>query len=182
MRLGVLIFAFLLAAWSLGMGAHAQIKDQAVEESFFEFFNKTCMLNMPRLDKVRAAARLFDWKPITGDAALMLGPADPRSPFEGWAAPHDGRTVFVALSEGVLEGRKVVICTSTERRLDQEAFVKVIESSSAIRRAHDEVENMQRYRGWTGQINGEAVLIHLTTMAKDQISAGTLAVIAPAPR
>lgn len=37
--------------------AHAQARAGSIENAFFEFFNKTCILNMPRLDKVRAAAK-----------------------------------------------------------------------------------------------------------------------------
>lgn len=162
--------------------AIAQSPDPGVEESFFEFFRKTCLLNMPRLDKVKAAARLFNWPPVSGDAALLIAPSDPNAPFEGWSAPHDGRVLLVAVSEGILNGRKVVVCTAMERRLDQDVLVRVVEGEMTTKRSHDEVEHRQRYRGWVASLNGEQILLSLTTNAAGASTPATLAVIASAGR
>lgn len=176
---GALSFSTLCAGLTT---ASAQTKEASVENLFFEFFNSTCLLNMPQLDKVRATARLLDWKPITGDAAVMLAPSNPNAPFEGWAATYQGRNFFIGLSEGVLESKKVVICAATERKLDQEVLVSIIETNIKARIDNDEIENMQRYRGWVSAKDGESVLLHLTTSATDRLSSATLAVFARAPR
>ncbi|MDI1288092.1 MAG: hypothetical protein PSV46_27180 [Reyranella sp.] len=111
----------------------------------------------------------------------MLAPPDPRTPFEGWAVSHEGLVIVIALSEGILRARKVVICAAMEPNLDQDTLVKIIEASTQSRAAHEEVHNLQRHRGWFGAKNGEPIAIQLTTGATDSISSAILSVVARAP-
>jgi len=172
----------MLAAMALSFGfscaACAQARAVSTEESFFKFFNKTCLLNMPRLDKVRAAARIMDWKSLTGDLATLLSPQNANARFEGWAVSETDLNYVVGVSEGAIGSSKVAICSASIRNIDQEALVKIIERDTKARLENDEIENLQRYRGWIGTTNGEAIILQLTTMANSQLSAATLAAIA----
>lgn len=161
--------------------ARAQSQGASIEESFIAFFNKTCMQNMPQLDPIRATARQFDWKPVARNEAEMLAPPDPRTPFEGWAVSHDGRNTIISLSEGIVGSTKVVICTTMERNLDQDALVGIIEATTKARAAHDDIHDLERHRGWFAAKNGQMEALQLKTSARDRFSTAILSVVARTP-
>lgn len=166
---------------SLPLCVYAQPRPAVAEEEFFAFFNRACLLNMPRLDKVRAIARLSQWKPVTGDLATLMAPADPASTGEGWAVTEGGRSMFVGISEGELNGRKMATCAALGTKFNSSKLVKIIESNLGSSALSNEVENLQRYRVWKGSVSGQQVLVQLTTAADDKVAGGTLAVMARAP-
>jgi len=89
--------------------------------------------------------------------------------------------MYVGISEGKLDGRKMVICAALGTKFDSSELVKIIESNRGSSALSDEVENLQRYRVWKGSVSGQQVLIQLTTAADDTVAGGTLAVMARAP-
>jgi len=179
--LGKWFFLVCIVGSSLPLCVYAQPRPAAAEEEFFAFFNRVCLLTMPRLDKVRAIARLSQWKPVKGDLATLMAPADSASTGEGWAVVEGGRSMYVGISEGKLDGRKMVICAALGTKFDSSELVKIIESNRGSSALSDEVENLQRYRVWKGSVSGQQVLIQLTTAADDTVAGGTLAVMARAP-
>ena len=113
--------------------------------------------------------------------ATLLAPSNPNAPFDGWAASYKGQDFFVGLSTGKIESKEVVICAAAARKLDQERLVAIVEENTKARLDNDEVENMQRYRGWVVTTDGNPIMLHLTTSAKDRLTPATLAVFAHTP-
>ena len=173
---------FLILA-SLGVAplASGQPPPKVEADQFYEFFNTVCLLNMPRLDKVRAVARVRGWKPIKGDAALLLAPADPAAAFEGWAAVENGRAMFVAVSEGKLDNlRKVAVCSVASTKVESAQLATVIQSALKVSISNDKTEHGQRYRTWLGALYGQQLIVDLLTPA-DLPAGGTLSVMMQAP-
>jgi hypothetical protein len=176
-QIGFLILASLGAA-PLASG---QPQPKAEADQFYEFFNGVCLLNMPRLDKVRAFARMRDWKPIKGDAALLLAPANPGAAFEGWSAVENGRVLIVGISEGKLDHlRKIAVCSVASTKVETAQLATAIQSALKVPISNDMVEHGQRYRTWVGALYGDQIIVDLLTPA-DQPAGATLSVIMQMP-
>lgn len=159
--------------------AYARSADASREMSFLEFFNGVCLLNMPRIDKIKAGAREMKWSHLTGDAAVMIAPADPNAAFEGWSVQQDKEIYFVGVSDGSVDSRRVVTCATAGRGFNQDSLVKTIESNVTSERINDEVETMQRFRAWRITVSGQTFLLNLTTTAKNAVTpVAVLSVIA----
>ena len=89
--------------------------------------------------------------------------------------------MFVGISEGKLDGRKMATCAALGTKFNWSKLVKIIESSLGSSALSNEVESLQRYRVWKGSVSGQQVLVQLTTAADDKVAGGTLAVMARAP-
>lgn len=157
--------------------ATAQEKGPTEERVFFEFFVGACLIPFPDLGRVRVQASVLGWKPITGDIAAALAPADPQARYQMWAASMPPRLFFVAISEGKVGRRSGTVCTTAGRGVNQDALAVFIEQNGAVTRLSDTIENLQRHRSWTILQNGARFGLELGTISGDISSPAVLSLV-----
>jgi hypothetical protein len=145
------------------------------EETFVDAFLGNCVLNLPNLEKIRAASRLFGWKALPRDAMTAIGPLDPDAQLEGWTANAGEVRHFIGISTGSIGQRRAVACTMANPELKQDVLLADLQKKLTIKMLNEESEAGQRYRSWTTSVNGYSVLIMLTTMQNERVAGGTLA-------
>ncbi len=168
-----LILGMLLAS----VPAIAQEKGPTEERAFFQFFIGACLIPFPDLERVRLQASALGWKPISGDIAAALAPADPKAKYQMWAASMPPRLFLVAISEGKVGLRSGTVCTAVARGVNQEALAVFIEQNGAVTRLSDATENLQRRRSWTILQNGVRFGLELGTIAGDLSSPAVLSLM-----
>ena len=139
---------------------------QSAAQHLVKSFLGNCVLNLPNLDKIRAGAKVFDWKPLSQEMNEVLGPVDPTAESEGWIVDEQDLRFFVAISEGVIDGEKWANC-AIAARVSRPDFVALLESKLDLSNLYDETEAGQRYQTWTTSVNGYSMLIALTAAQDD---------------
>jgi hypothetical protein len=87
-------FKAAVAALMLAVGLAGSVAAGPVEDGVVDAFLGNCVLNLPNLEKIRAASRVFGWKRLSPDAMTMLGPLDSGAEAEGWMATQDSLKVY----------------------------------------------------------------------------------------
>jgi len=152
-------------------------QNKEAHDRLLEFFSGACLQAMPNIDRVKAGARAMNWKPLEGDIATMLAPADETAVWQGWAAKTDSDLFLLGVSEGKSNGRQIATCSVVVREIDQENLVKGLGENLKLKYLADDTEAFQRYRAWTTEVSGNKMLINLTTLSKEPNSPATLSVM-----
>jgi len=147
------------------------------ERGVLEFFIGSCLAPFPDLNKIRATARVLRWKPVQGDVATMLGPADTTAKYELWAVAEPADVLMVGISEGRVGTRKASACVNALRSVDQDRLALLIEQRTSVGRVSDTTENFQRHRTWTITYGGLRFLMELGALADTAASPATLSVM-----
>lgn len=175
-KLTAIICLFLLSLGALSERSHAQETSKA--SKFTEFFVGACLRALLDIERMKAAARVMEWKPLNGDVAAMIAPVDPNAEWQGWAVPEGDDLFMFGVSEGSLGSRKASICTTSAGELDQERLVQELQASLNLKLIVDETDALQRARGWETSIDGQKLIVNLTTLSNSRMSPITLAGIA----
>jgi hypothetical protein len=154
--------------------ALATAQTPSIEETVVNAFLGNCALNLPNLDKIRAASRTLGWKSLPRDAATMMGPIDPSVQFEGWMVSDLAVRYLVGISVGRIGVQPVVTCTVANPDLKQDALLGDLHQKLKLETLNDVREAGQRYRAWTTEVNGYSMLISLTTMQNENSPGGSL--------
>lgn len=165
-----LIFSATCAAINF-LPTLAGAQSPSIEETVVDAFLANCTLNLPNLDKIRAASRTLGWKSLPRDAATMMGPIDPSAQFEGWMVSDLAARYVVGISAGRIGVQPVVSCAVANPDVKQDALLGGLHQKLKLQILNDEREAGQRYRAWTTEVNGYSMLISLTTM-QDESSPG----------
>lgn len=88
------------------------------------------------------------------------------------------RPALASRLKACLDNRRVSICTTSAGELDQESLVQELQAALNLKLIVDETDALQRARGWETSIDGQRLIINLTTLSNSQISPITLAGIA----
>jgi hypothetical protein len=75
-----------------------------------EFILGNCFHTLDNISRVKSAARLFKWEPLSADTANMLKPID-GTDYESWVAKFEGQTFLIAVNRGTSQGRPVETCS-----------------------------------------------------------------------
>jgi hypothetical protein len=168
-------FKAAVAALMLAVGLAGSVAAGPVEDGVVDAFLGNCVLNLPNLEKIRAASRVFGWKRLSPDAMTMLGPLDSGAEAEGWMATQDSLRFIVGISSGIIESQRAASCSVTHPDVKQIALLDSLYRKAALKPLnYDELEAGQRYRAWTTQANGYSVLIMLTTAADENVGGGSI--------
>jgi hypothetical protein len=154
-------------AVSLGQ---TKLKEAVVVDAFLS----NCVLNLPNLEKIRAASRVFGWKRLSPDEMTMAGPLDSRVEAEGWVATQDSLKFLVGISNGSIDSQRVASCNVAHPDVKQSALLDSLHRKVTLKPLNDEREAGQRYRAWTTESNGYSVLIMLTTMTDENVAGGSI--------
>jgi hypothetical protein len=144
----------------------------SLEKTFVEAFIGHCILNLPNLEKIRAASRLLGWKPLSGDAAVMLGPLDRGAKAEMWLATEKemwlatekGDLFLIGISTSAIGTQPTVSCSMAHPKLQQSEMSEELSKNLTLKFLSDEGEAGKRYRSWTTSANGYNVLVMLTSL------------------
>lgn len=175
-KLTIIMCLFLLVFGTLSEKSQAQ--ETGMASKFTEFFVGACLRALPDLERMKAAARVMEWKPLEGDVAAMIAPADPKAEWQGWAVPEGDDLFMFGVSESSMDSRKVSVCTTSAGELDQESLVQELQASLNLKLIVDETDALQRARGWETSIDGQKLIVNLTTLSNSRMSPITLAGIA----
>jgi len=145
------------------------------EETLVDAFLNHCVLNLPNLEKVRAASRLFGWTRLSQDAAILLGPISPDAVFEGWMVGEKASRYLIGISTGSMGPQPGAICTVASPELKQTDLLISLQKKLSLKFLNDEREAGQRYRAWTTTANDHSLLIILTTLQDENTVGATLA-------
>jgi hypothetical protein len=165
-----LISAVILFPVGAGFAQTASLASAVVEA-----FLGNCVLNLPNLEKVRAASRVFGWKALSRDETMVMGPLDRSADAEVWMAADKNVRYLIGISRGTLGSQPIASCTVAHPELQQKAVLGSLQDKLKLKYLNDEREGGQRYQSWTAEVNGYSQLITLTTMQADGSSGGSLA-------
>lgn len=159
-------FFILTCLLSLGCvipngNSHAEEAD--TRKRFIEFFVGACLRALPDIERTKAGARLMKWKPLEGDMAAVMAPAEKSAEWQGWIVP-DGEDFFmVGVSKGAIDNGKVSTCVTVTHEVDQEYLTHDLESILNLRLISNETEALQIFRSWETNIQDQVIIISLTT-------------------
>ena len=176
LKIVVLVCLFFLSFWSFSEKSHAQ--ETSEYSQFTEFFIGACLRALPDIERMKAAARVMEWKPLEGDIAAMVAPADTNAEWQGWVVPEGDDLFMFGVSEGSMDSRKVSVCVTSAFELDQESLVQELQATLKLKLIVDETNALQRARGWETSIDGQKIIVNLTTLSNSRISPITLAGVA----
>jgi hypothetical protein len=175
------VAAFIFAVGFAGSVAAGPFEDavsldekQSKEAVVVDAFLSDCVLNLPNLEKIRAAARVLRWKRLSPDELTMLGPLDSRAEAEGWVATQDTLKLLVGITSGSIGSQRAVSCSVAQRDVKQSALLDSLHRKLNLKPLNNEREAGQRYRAWTTEANGYSVLIMLTTMTDKNVAGGSI--------
>ncbi|MEM7728303.1 MAG: hypothetical protein AAF311_03420 [Pseudomonadota bacterium] len=117
---------------------------------FMNLFNEFCAANMPRLDKIESAARLYSWENLPAEMANMVSPADPSTPFKGWYIPSENLPVMIGITETVFEGEPAYGCSLAADLDGNQVKGIAVKSFPDAKLIADQTQHGQRYRIWQG--------------------------------
>jgi hypothetical protein len=141
-----------------------------------EFFDGVCVQSIANPDAIRAMGQLQHWRPIPKDLESLGRPAAGNA-YESWSADYEGRQFIVALSEGIVDGRRMQTCSVLSRGDDPEQIVHVIESHYEVRQRYESLEGYQRTRGFVvDTVNAGALFFNLLNHQNPSIAAVNLSV------
>ena len=166
---------FTVATAAFITGSFAVNAASLPEEAFVDAFLGNCVLNLPNLEKIRAASRLFGWQALSRDAMTAIGPLDPDAQCEGCMASEADVRYFIGVSTGSMGQQQAVACTMANPDLKQDVVLADLQKKLTLKMLNEESEAGQRYRSWTTSVNGYSMLIMLTTMQNERVAGGTLA-------
>ena len=146
----------------------------SIEDTLVNAFVGNCVLNLPNLEKVRAASRIFGWKSLPPDVATMLGPIERRAQFEGWLASEETVQYIIGISMGSIGRQSVSSCSVANPQSKQHSLVDGLQKKLKLNPLTDDIEAGQRYRSWTTEANGYSVLITVTTMQNENSPGASL--------
>lgn len=173
-------FMYGLAGLSL-LGFSGARADAASERALVGAFIGHCINNAGRIDKIEAAARVLSLNELDKDQSLMMAPQDPSAYFKGWfVSQGDGSPYFLGVAEGVLDGRRYVICTIASPSHDVDRLLSELQSRIKIGRKLSTDESMgQRTRSWdlSSVVNGG--LLSATDAKTSGIDGGNLSFFSP---
>jgi hypothetical protein len=75
-----------------------------------EFIIGNCYRALDDISRVKSAARLLGWQPMTDDMANVLKPVKGTG-FQGWVVRDDANVYLVGVNTGERNGSKAQICT-----------------------------------------------------------------------
>ncbi len=151
-------------------------QEKRPHDRLLEFFAGACLHNMPDIGRIKAGARALNWKPLEGDLAAMLAPADKNATWQGWAV-NVGEDIFmVGISEAKMDGGNIVTCAVATREIDQNELVRALNKELKLKNIDDRIEAFQRNQAWQTEINEESMIVNLTTFFKEIMSPATLSV------
>lgn len=177
MHLGLPEKTALFSAVLLGAAApvvRADAQSQSLEATLVDVFLGHCVRNLPNVEKIRAASRVLGWKPLSPDAAIMFGPVDSNVKFEGWLGTEKSVRYMIGISLGSIGTEPVTTCAIAQPDLGQSDLVRNLEAKLTLKYLNDEKEAGQRYRSWTSEINGQSMMIMLTTLDSINEPGGSL--------
>ena len=122
-----------------------------------------CLQALPDLDKIEAAAKALDWKPLEGDMARMMAPKAPDAKWKGWLANQPPAPPYmIAISSGIFRGDEMAICTVSN------PYAPVTEVLPHLKKAlglghpiGDESSAGQRTRIWQIEMDGAPAFVSL---------------------
>ena len=163
-----------VAALMLAVSFAGSVAAGPLEDGVVDAFLSNCVLNVPNLEKIRAASRVFGWKRLSPDEMTMLGPLASGVEAEGWMATQNSLRFIVAISNGGIGSQRAASCSVAHPDVKQSALLDGLQRKVALKPLNDEREAGQRYRAWTTEYNGYSVLIMLTTMADENVAGGSI--------
>jgi len=115
---------------------------------FINSFNEFCAANMPRLDKIRSASRLFEWEDLPDDMQIMISPADPETPFDSWFIREGRVSLMIGITEPIWEGQKTEACSLAADINGNDLDYYLNKNFDGKEAYVNEVQSGQKYRIW----------------------------------
>ncbi len=115
--------ALSLVTAFLGFPMNCEAQDSSAVR-FAQEFVGICVQDFPAIDKIKAAAKVLNWKEITDqNIRAMIGPANPDAFWQGWLVVEKEDKYFVGISVGVVNGKNINSCTLVQDRTDVDAII-----------------------------------------------------------
>lgn len=171
-KYGFALCMFLLLVWG-SVSANQVNPGDTKAEAVSKVILEQCINNVPRLDKIEAAAKVFNWSELTKQQALLVAPMDPDAWFNGWFVRDEtaGR-YMIGISRGEFDGQKVAICTIASDSVDvDEVVIDLVENLKLGNQVADYKLAGQRSRIWRANYPAEETLLFVSD-AKSMNEAG----------
>jgi len=154
------------------------------EEDVAIAFIAHCVLNAGRIDKVEAAARVFDYELLQPDQAIMLAPQDPNAYFKGWLVRKgQGAPYFLGVAEGVMNREVLSTCSVSIGEYDTDLIETHLRAHVNIGRLISEDRSGgQRWRLWDASAIAKGALISITDAKNLGLEGGTFSFSSPRQR
>ncbi len=127
-------------------------------------FVGSCLLALPELGHIEAAAKEKKWEPLEGDALKLLTPNAPDPVLKGWLVdrapvpPH-----FIAITSGMFRGEDMAICRLSNPYAPVTAIFPHLKLALGLNRpATDEISAGQRKRVWQIEFRQQTTLVTLS--------------------
>jgi hypothetical protein len=179
MRVFSIIFTFLLVL--IAGNSYSQDAITQTKESFsVEIFLGQCLNNMPRIDKVESAAKVFNWTKLNKDQAVMVAPADPDVKFDGWYVRGGVVSYMIGTSLGEWNESDAPTCTVAFSEVSpnkvKSLLVSILKSLKVV---DQQVSGGQRIIVWKYLEGTSQGYITLTDASPMDVDAFSLSVISP---
>jgi len=179
MRAVSIIFTILFVL--MAGNSYSQDAVTQTKESFsVEIFLGQCLNNMPRIDKVESAAKVFNWTKLNKDQAVMVAPADPSVKFDGWYVRGGVVSYMIATSLGEWNESDAPTCTVAFSEVSpnkvKSLLVSILKSLKVV---DEQVSGGQRITVWKYTEGTSQGYILLTDASPMDVDAFSLSVISP---
>jgi hypothetical protein len=149
--------SFIVALVGLSANCHAQDSSSL---RFAQEFVGVCAQDFPAVDKIKAAAKVFNWKEITDpNMRAMMGPASPDASWQGWLVIEKEDKYFVGISEGDINGKKTSSCSLVQDRVDVDSIISELAKILNAKKVEESTEAGQRQTLWEYQRGDERFLL-----------------------
>jgi hypothetical protein len=147
----------VIALFGVSMSCFAQ--DSAAVR-FAQEFVGVCAHDFPAVDKIKAAAKVLNWKEITDpNIRAMMGPASPGALWQGWLVVEKEDKYFVGISEGTVSGKNINTCTVVQDRTDVDAIISELNKILNAKKIDEYEEAGQRQITSEIEIAGQRYLL-----------------------
>ncbi len=177
LQIGKIVSLAVCVVWINSMSLTTSHAETVLDKKLVEAFVGNCIQNLPQLEKIRAAARVFGWSALSADQLMAMGPQNPSTKFEGWYVKDDTASYLLGISSGNVNSINAVTCTIASPDLTPASFIPALHKLIGLKALDDQSEGGQRYRAWTTTANQNSIMVNLTSFPSDDQVGGSVSAV-----